>query len=193
MDTACPEVFIGSVIKYKPKEIPWDLEKLKSCIIPAQCKEYCEELKWRRFERYHPWPREFEMGENISPHAGEEHGCRWHHYSSDERCMHFTATFNEGTLNVPMLISCQTNYSNITGFVLLIANISCLIDSQRVILPAAFHHCCDMLSTWALPTAWVPAPTEDAQPPPDCEARNGSLQPFRTEDFVFEEKLKWTW
>lgn len=90
-------------------------------------------------------------------HAGEERGCRRHHYSSDERYMHFTATFNEGTVNVPMLISCQTNYSNITGFVLLIANISCLIDSQRAILPAAFHHSCEMLSTWALPTAWVPA------------------------------------
>lgn len=66
-----------------------------------------------------------------------------------KRYTHFTATFNEGTTNLPMLISCQTNYSNITRFVLLIARISHVIDSQRTILPAAFHHCCQMLSTSA--------------------------------------------
>lgn len=90
-------------------------------------------------------------------------------------------------MNEPMLISCQTNYSNITGFMLLIANISCLIDSLRAILPAAFHHCCETLSTWELPE-FLP-PTEDAQSPPDCEAWNGSQQSFRAEAFVFEEKL----
>lgn len=92
------------------KEYLPDLEKQKRYITPVQCKEYCEELKWRRFEGYPPWPREFGMGENISPHAGEEHGGRWHHCSSDERQMHFTATFNEGATNIPILISCQTNY-----------------------------------------------------------------------------------
>lgn len=67
MDIACPEVFIGSVIKYEPKGIPWDLEKLKSYMIPAQCKEYCEELKWTRFEGYPPWPREFDGWKHFSP------------------------------------------------------------------------------------------------------------------------------
>lgn len=69
------------------------------------------------------------MGGKVSPSPVRQ--LRAHHYSSDEEVESFHSNFNEGTMNLPMLISCQTKYSNTTGFVLLIARISCVTDSQR--------------------------------------------------------------